>query len=163
MSRTARPGRSRPAATRRSSPTLRRTRRTRRGWRLPSASRCAAADARAGRSPRPPPDRAAARTTLPPAACASSRASTALTRMPERRVVERQAPRQADQPGLRGGVRKHAGDRQRRVDRRDVDDRRRGRAALHARQHVLRAQPRAFEIDGEHAIPFRLGHLVASK
>ncbi len=33
------------------------------------------------------------------------------------------------------------------------------RRALHARQHVFGAQPGAFQIDGEHRLPLRLGHL----
>ena len=50
------------------------------------------------------------------------------------------------------------GDRERGVNRRDVDDRP-AAGALHRPQRVLRAQPGALEIDAEDAIPFGLGHL----
>ena len=80
-------------------------------------------DARSAmRRPRRRPDRAARANHSSISACASIPASTALTRMPNRRVVERQAPRESDEAHLRGGVREHAGHGQRRVNRRDVHD-----------------------------------------
>ena len=44
------------------------------------------------------------------------------------------------------------------MNRRDVDDRAAPRP-LHRTERVLRAQPRAFQIDGEDAVPFRFGHV----
>src|SRR5947199_47672 len=63
-------------------------------------------------------------------------------------VVEREAARQAEEPGLRGRVREHPLCRQERVDGGDVDDRA-ATVRTHGRQRMLRAEPCALQVDGE--------------
>ena len=82
---------------------------------------------------------------------------TQLTRMPFAAVVERQAPRQPSEAGLRGRVGKEALERDRGVDRGDVDDRP-SPAREHVREDVLRAQPGRLEVDAEERVPLGLGH-----